>query len=459
VGHDSTIADNGREPDLDALAARARTVLDANRRGEWTCPSSTLYPHQWLWDSSFVAIGLAHDDPARAAGELRSLFRGQWANGMLPHMMFAEGVEDVGSVRIWQSRQNPLAPRDVATSCITQPPVPAIAAERVAAALPTAARASFLAEFVPKLVAYHSWLYRERDPTSQGLVTLIHPWECGLDTTPPWMDALARMPAPWWAKVTIRLHLAHLVKLFRRDTKYVPSVQRPTDDEGLRMLVLAQLGRRHGFELRRMPRDRAVLIEDLAFNSILVAANASLARLAVEARIALPEGVQREAARTTTALGELWDDGWGQYFSRDTVTGSLLRLPTIATFLPLLARVVPPERVARLAAQLRAPSGFWPRFPVPTVPTDATCFREEAYWKGPTWVNMNWFLVQSLAANDHDDIASALLDSTLRLVDDNGFFEYFSPLTGRGYGARDFSWTAALALDLIARRRANRLLP
>ena len=434
-------------------------MLDANRRGGWTCPSSTLYPHQWLWDSSFVAIGLAHEDPARAADELRSLFRGQWTNGMLPHMVFADDVEDVGSERIWRSRQNPLAPRDVATSCITQPPVPAIAAERVARALPESERTSFLQEFVPKLVSYHSWLYRERDPTSSGLVTLIHPWECGLDTTPPWMDALARMPAPWWANVATRLHLAHFVRVFRRDTKYVPSVQRPTDDEGLRMLVLAQLGRRHGFELRRMPRDRAVLIEDLAFNSILVTANTSLARLAVEARIAMPEGLQRASARAETALDELWDDSLGQYFSRDAVTGSLLRLPTIATFLPLLADVVPPERVARLAAQLRAPSGFWPRFPVPTVPTDAAWFREEAYWKGPTWVNMNWFLVEALTANHADHIASALVESTLRLVDDNGFFEYFSPLTGRGYGARAFSWTAALTLDLIARRRANRRVP
>ena len=166
------IRDDEHEPDLSALARRARAVLDRNRRGDWTCPSGTIYPHQWLWDSSFVAIGLARDDPARGAAELRSLFRGQWSNGMLPHMVFADGVEDVGSERIWRFRENPLAPRDVATSCITQPPVPAIAAERVAAALPAPERSAFVAEVVPKLVAHHSWLYRERDPDGTGLVTL-----------------------------------------------------------------------------------------------------------------------------------------------------------------------------------------------------------------------------------------------------------------------------------------------
>jgi glycogen debranching enzyme len=449
----------GEELDFDALADRARVVLDTNRRGDWTCPSATLYPHQWLWDSSFVAIGLARDDPARAAGELRALFRGQWANGMLPHMLFADGVDDVGSARIWRSRQNPLAPRDVATSCITQPPVPAIAVERVADALSPTERAGFLAELVPKLLAYHEWLYRERDLAVTGLVTLIHPWECGLDTTPPWMDALARMPTPWWARTATRLHLAYLARVFRRDTKYVPSVQRPTDDEGLRMLVLAHLGRRSAFELRRMPRGRAVLIEDVAFNSILARANQSLARLAADAQVPLSGELQRSSVRTERALDELWDEDSGQYFSRDAVTGILIRLPTIATFMPLLAGAVPRERAARLIALLRAPSGYWPRFPVPTVPTDSAWFREEAYWKGPTWVNTNWLLVEALAAHHDDGAAIAVAQATLRLVDGNGFFEYFSPLTGRGYGARGFSWTAALTLDLIARHRASRLLP
>src|SRR5262249_30245649 len=134
VGHgvQSDLADDSegnhltRHPRDVALRARAREVLEANRRGAWTCPSATLYPHQWLWDSCFIAMGLASSDPWRAAGELRSLFRGQWANGMLPHMIFAEGVHDAGSRRIWQSKRNPLAPRDVETSCITQPPLVAV---------------------------------------------------------------------------------------------------------------------------------------------------------------------------------------------------------------------------------------------------------------------------------------------------------------------------------------------
>jgi hypothetical protein len=68
------------------------SVLKQNDRGGWTVPAADLYPHQWLWDSGFIAIGLRHIDIARAQMELTSLLRGQWSNGMIPHMIFSTGV-------------------------------------------------------------------------------------------------------------------------------------------------------------------------------------------------------------------------------------------------------------------------------------------------------------------------------------------------------------------------------
>jgi hypothetical protein len=32
-------------------------VLRTNDRGVYTAPADGLYPHQWLWDSCFTAIG------------------------------------------------------------------------------------------------------------------------------------------------------------------------------------------------------------------------------------------------------------------------------------------------------------------------------------------------------------------------------------------------------------------
>jgi glycogen debranching enzyme len=410
-----------------------------------------LYPHQWLWDSCFIAMGLARGDPSRAAGELRALFRGQWANGMLPHMIFADGMNDVGSRRIWQSKRNPLAPRDVETSCITQPPLVAVAAQRVATSLPPVERREFLAELLPKLTAYHSWLYTERDPKQVGLVTLIHPWESGLDTSPPWMRALERMPMPWWLRVASALRLARILRRLRYDTRHLPALERPSDDDGLRMLALAVLAKKHHFELERLPKTRSVLIEDLAFNALLIVANRALEEIAADVGQELPAELLTRFRNAHAALEALWDEATGQYFSRDAATGALIKIPTIATFFPLWSRTLPASRVAQLIQRLRDPSQYWPPYPVPSVPLDGAQFEESRYWKGPTWVNANWIIIEGLLAHGETDFAASLRDRSLELVDAAGCYEYFSPITGQGHGAHDFSWTAALTIDLLQR--------
>ena len=48
------------------LVQQARMVLDFNWTGEYTMPGPRLYPHQWSWDSAFIAIGYSHYDQERA---------------------------------------------------------------------------------------------------------------------------------------------------------------------------------------------------------------------------------------------------------------------------------------------------------------------------------------------------------------------------------------------------------
>src|SRR5215210_2147845 len=66
----------------EGLAARASEVLRQNDMGGWTRAAPNLYPHQWSWDSAFIAIGLAHLDVLRAARELSTLFAAQWATAV-----------------------------------------------------------------------------------------------------------------------------------------------------------------------------------------------------------------------------------------------------------------------------------------------------------------------------------------------------------------------------------------
>ena len=67
---------------------KAQAVLKKNWSGSYTIPSSSLYPHQWNWDSGFIAIGYSHYDTRKAIKELTHLFNAQWKNGMLPQIVF-----------------------------------------------------------------------------------------------------------------------------------------------------------------------------------------------------------------------------------------------------------------------------------------------------------------------------------------------------------------------------------
>jgi glucosylglycerate hydrolase len=109
------------------LAARAQEVLRQNDMGGWTRAASDLYPHQWSWDSGFIAIGLAHLDTRRAARELLTLFQHQWKTGKVPHIVFnpeARPESYFPGPDHWAcaaaSADAPPAPPY--TSCLCQPP-------------------------------------------------------------------------------------------------------------------------------------------------------------------------------------------------------------------------------------------------------------------------------------------------------------------------------------------------
>ena len=118
------------------LAARARQVLCQNDMGDWTRAAPNLYPHQWSWDSAFIAIGLAHLSIRRAAKELLALFDHQWRTGKVPHIVFnpeaPSGSYFPGPEHWACATASPDAPpAPPYTSCLCQPPVHAIAALHV----------------------------------------------------------------------------------------------------------------------------------------------------------------------------------------------------------------------------------------------------------------------------------------------------------------------------------------
>jgi len=232
-------------PELGGLAARAAAVLQRNDMGGWTRAAPNLYPHQWSWDSAFIAIGLAHLDTGRAAVEIRSLLDHQWKNGKVPHIVFnpdAPPESYFPGPEHWASAADadeaPSGPAP--TSGLCQPPAHAIAVRRI---LEVAERRGegvagvrkFLAEIYPKLLAWHRYLATARDPEGSGLVTIFHPWESGTDNSPRWSAAMGRV------------EVGEMPDYERPDLNHVPDPsERPTGPEYDRFIWLVEVIKRDG---------------------------------------------------------------------------------------------------------------------------------------------------------------------------------------------------------------------
>jgi hypothetical protein len=433
----------------DQLSA-AEAVLARNDRGAYTVPAADIYPHQWLWDSCFIAIGLRHIDIERAKTEITSLLVGQWHNGMLPNIIFSDDKRYRKDRNVWRSWLNPNSPDHIMTSGITQPPMLAEAIVRIGAELSAVERRAWYKSVWPQLLDFHTWLYEERDPHREGLTLQVHPWEVGLDNTPPWMDSLHMHLLPWWIRGLEKTHLVGFIERFRRDTRSVPIDQRFDTVEALAMFDVQRRLRRKNYDIFKILDHSLFLIEDANFNSILVRANELLLEIAKAIKVKVPDELLERMDKTRKALDSLWDEETKQYYSRDFITHQLIRQPSIATLLPLYAGSISKERAADLVNMIEDENMFGPAYPLPSVPVNSKHFDPKRYWQGPTWINTNWLIIDGLKRYGYGTHAEALTELTLELTEKSGFSEYYDPITGEPLGINNFSWTAALTIDLLS---------
>ncbi|MGH8981511.1 MAG: MGH1-like glycoside hydrolase domain-containing protein [Acidimicrobiales bacterium] len=439
----------------DALRRRAIGVLEKNARPGYVAPALGIYVHQHLWDTCFTAIGQRHYDLEGAVGSLRRLVGAQWKNGMVPHIRYEKSWRYWWDRQVWRSWVSPAAPRRVATGGITQPPMIAEAVVRVGELLPPSDRQAWYRRMYPSLLAYHEWLHFDRALDGSGLVFQIHPWETGLDNSPPLIDVLDRAPSPWWLDVVARTGADRLATRLRWDTRYVPADERSSTLEALRLYAALAHIRRLRYDSRAAFDEGPFVIEDLTFNCILVRANARLREIAAEIDQPLPARLADASSAHEGALCALWDADDECYHSRDPRTAELIREPSIASLMPLYAGCADPARASRMVATLADPTAFGSPYPVPSVPMGSRCFDPRRYWQGPTWVNTNWLLIDGLRRYGYHPEADSLRLSTLAVVEKSGFREYYHPRTGDPAGANDFSWTAALVVDLLTEARLS----
>jgi glycogen debranching enzyme len=426
------------------LLIRSKGVLEKNWLGHATRPAPDLYPHQWSWDSAFIAMGYSHYNPDRAEIELRSLFKGQWSNGLLPHIVFNPAAKDYSpGPDFWRTDLATHAPRKPLTSGTIQPPVHATAVMHIYEHFEDRERAhAFLREMFPKLKAWHHYLFAERAPDGDGLLYIRHPWESGQDNSPIWDNALKR----------ISLKAGDVPEYRRVDTEIVDSADRPSNEEYDRYAYLVKVAYDNGYEEARIREACPFLIKDVLLNAIWVKANHDMVEIARVLGEDWKPFLEWADLTEHHLNSDLWVDKTSIYLDYDMTTGSLIDSHVAAGFTPLFAGVPSRNRAVKICERLNTHSFCrldHVCLSVPSYDKKKPGFSGHQYWRGPIWINMNWLLYHGLKGYGLYDYAARVKKSMLKLAGDCGLFEYYDPDSGRGHGAENFSWSAALVLDLI----------
>ena len=416
-------------PMTDALDEAARDVLRRNDRGGYTIPTEGLYPFQWTWDSAFAAWGWATVDVDRAWTEVETLLSGQWANGMVPHIVFHRPDDGYfPGPDVWRTDHDP------PTSGITQPPVLASLVRRVHEADPAAGRER-LAAVLPKLVAMHRWWRDSR--CVERVAAITHPWESGRDNSSAWDIGLAHVDT------------SAVEPYERRDLAHVDASMRPGVLDYDRYVAIVQFGRSVGWDQSRIVADGPFLMADPAVNLILLRAHrdlAALCRAVAGAASEVAGEVDRWADDLDAALPALWNGEIGGHDALDLRTGRFAGCATASAWLEYWAGVVGD----RLDARLRS---VWDRvtYGLPTHDPASSAFDRRRYWRGPAWPVVNSLVGLGLAEQGRDTEAERLRTETTALIERGGFAEYFDPIDGTPCGGRSFTWTAAVWLAWAGR--------
>ena len=424
-----------------SLRDSAIAVLRLNDTGVFTKPGPHQYPHQWNWDSALIALGLSHFDLPRAQLEIRSLLRRQWQDGMVPSVVYHAVPSDYfPNPQFWQIENSPSAP-PVPTTGITQPPLLATVVRMIDT---RHANADFAREVYPSLLRWHRWLHTDRDADGSALACIIHPWESGTDDSPRWLHLFEA------------IHPQALPEFQRGDTRYVAATERPNRSEYERFIYLINIFRNLNYEPGELLAHSPFLAQDVLFNAILYRADEDLRALIVSLGEPTDE-IDGWLHRVQHSFDKrFWDERAGLYYDYDVRSGKPIPVNTASTFLPLFAGLPTREQAQRLVdGHLLDPVEYAPKGDVrhwvtTTAKTEPT-WEARRYWRGPVWVIMNWFILDGLKRYGYDELAETIRQDTLNLIETNGFREYYDARDGSGCGSVDFSWSAALALELSQR--------
>ncbi len=197
--------------------------------------------------------------------------------------------------------------------------------------------------------------------------------------------------------------------------------------------------------------DYGMPVEPPDLNTYLCVQMGSLAMIAEALGMDAEAGMWRRRAQAIVRrmIEDFWDEEAGLFWALHEEEP--VQVVTPFNLYPLWTGQLPGEIADRLIDHLTNPEEFWGETIIPTVSRSDPHYDPTTMWRGPVWVNINYFFVEALQQMGRENLARTLRDKTLELVMSHpSIYEYYDAETGeRPETAADiFGWTAAVFIDL-----------
>jgi glycogen debranching enzyme len=373
-------------------------------------------PFQWLWDSGWHMIVWSHRRPENAIADLRTLLQFQQPDGFIPEIIFWQQNRLLRKLVNFYSGYSHEEFTD-----LTQMPMLAYSIRAIWQATQDK---KLLQEFVPKIVKFLEW-WQLRDHDNDGLVSIIHPWESGIDASPTY-DPVFHLSNP--RPFRMQLNFWKLLYKYRRT----------------------------GWNQQTILQKEWFNVEDVGVCSAYADGWGVLALLAGEFDNELAIRCRAQHQRYQEAIiHKCWDGERERFISYYHQDGAELVSPaeTIQTLLPLLLDDLPVHIQQKLVEKVKDPTKFQLPFPVPSVAKSEITFspgNTGLLWRGPMWPCTTWLVMEGLMKHGFKAEAAAILDRWSELCLKNGIWEYYNPLTGKGLGQKGLGMST-LIIDMLAR--------
>ena len=408
----------------------AKEVLKNNRRSGYTLPTNNkLYPAQWNWDSAFISLGYSYFNIEYAIEELEKLISGQWNDGMIPHILFHDNDESYfPNNKTWNCGNK------IPSSGITQPPIIATIIKKIVDQNKlNQSQLKRVKVIIKKIKKYLDWFFNYRDINKIGLASIIHPWESGLDNSPIWDSALD--------KVKIEDNL----KYERRDLNVSRSSNRPIKKDYDGYITLLNQFKKENYNPIKIVNNSMFNVIDIGFNSILIRATKDLVEVSKKFNLDFTD-LKKKISKSEESLIKFYKDEEQSFFPYDFKNHNLITVDAISNYFVLFANLQNENINNKIINKLKEYNSHREYFFTTVNPKDKT-FEETRYWRGPVWINSNWIIYQGLLDKDRN-FSNLIKKKTLELLENKKFHEYYNFKTGECLGANNFSWSAALYLDL-----------